>query len=281
VSSLQDQSSQSYVQRLDRLFPLLPHDDALDGASDERTCPPVSLAQGTPDQPVAEVTSAGGRASLRYINWSSLKDFGLNHLKVLAGLALVAAVATTWLLLRAQQWQTPAAVPTASWSAAPVVTAPTAEASIADWRVHVIGAVAQPGVVSLLPGSRVEDAIAAAGGLTAQADCADLNLAAELADGDQVIIGQVGAAAGEVRHGLTATGGGASAGGDGASLALVDLNQASAEQLEALPGVGPVTASAIIAWRDQLGPFSAISQLQEVDGIGPKTFARLEPYVTI
>ncbi len=140
-------------------------------------------------------------------------------------------------------------------------------------RVHVLGAVREPGVVVVPLGSIVDDALAAAGGLQDQADVGDLNLAAPLSDGQQVVVGTTVAPRGEVIGG---------SGGDaGPAGAPVDLNRASTGQLEELPGVGPVLAGAIIAHREQHGPFTSVSQLQEVAGIGAKTFARLEPLVRV
>ena len=153
---------------------------------------------------------------------------------------------------------------------------PAASASPVQIKVHVLGAVATPGVVTLPVGARVQDAIAAAGGLTSQADPAELNLAAVVADGSQIVIGTVSHPQGQVN-------GGAASGASGgtASGATVNLNTATQAQLEQLPGVGPVTAQKILAWRDQHGKFTSANELQEVDGIGPKTFAQLEPYVTV
>jgi len=101
-------------------------------------------------------------------------------------------------------------------------------------------------------------------------------LAQVLADGQQVVIGTAGDPTGEVRDQPgTATGGGSSATG------AVDLNRANQSQLEELPGVGPVTAQAILTWRQQHGRFSRIEELQEVDGIGPKTYAQIAPHVRV
>jgi len=139
-----------------------------------------------------------------------------------------------------------------------------------------MGAVTTPGVVELPQGARVIDAIEAAGGFTANADPADLNLAAILVDGAQIIIGTTSAPQGEVRQ-STSPNSGSAPGSSG----KVNLNQATSAQLESLPGVGPVTAAAILAWRQNNGSFTSTTQLQEVNGIGPKTFAQLEPYVCV
>ena len=160
---------------------------------------------------------------------------------------------------------------------------PSPQASI---RVHVAGAVTSPGVVNLRPGAIVVDAIDAAGGLTSKAVPGDLNLAAPVSDGMQVKVGikgeeshVVGAQTGP-STGVAPTAG--SAPNDGSTTSgQVNLNTASTAELEELPGIGPVTAQAIIAWRDEHGSFTSTSELQEISGIGPKTFAKLEPHVTV
>lgn len=147
---------------------------------------------------------------------------------------------------------------------------PTPE-PVPTMRVHVLGGVTEPGVVTVDEGAIVADAIAAAGGFTSDARPGELNLAAAVTDGMQVLVGVEGQES-------AVTDAGPPAGqADGGS---VNLNTASQAQLEELPGVGPVTATAIIDWRERNGGFSTVSQLQEVDGIGPKTFAKLEPLVT-
>ena len=226
-----------------------------------------------------------------------LRVIAVRHVKALALVSLVAVVVATWMVVRAKTtpvgepgagstlgWTstaTPAAPGTASpaASATPQPTTPTREA---DWRVHVLGAVMDPGVVTVPAKSRVIDAIQAAGGFRADASPGELNLAAVLTDGAQIVIGTIDAPAGEIRAGsaaIPAAGDGASAGS--APSALVNLNTATAAELDTLPGVGPVTAGAILAWRDQHGRFTTTEELLEVDGIGPKTYAQIEPHVTV
>jgi len=137
--------------------------------------------------------------------------------------------------------------------------------------VHVAGRVRHPGVVELPSGSRVADAIAAAGGVTAGADLDAVNLARKLVDGEQIRV----AARGERPAPPAAPGPGATVPG-----ALVDLNAASAEQLDALPGVGEVTASRIIAYREA-HPFRSVEELRQVDGIGDRRFTQLKDLVTV
>lgn len=172
--------------------------------------------------------------------------------------------------------------PAASAPATGVASGPAATVRIA---VHVLGAVHHPGVVELPPGARVVDAITATGGLRDDAAPAELNLAQVLVDGQQILIGTSRHPAGEVRTGSggtrTASAGPSAAAGSTAASEPMDLNAATAIQLEELPGVGPVTAASIVAWRDQHGRFSRIEELQEIDGIGPKTYARLAPHVRV
>lgn len=133
--------------------------------------------------------------------------------------------------------------------------------------VAVVGQVAEPGLVTLPTGSRVADAVAAAGGALPEADLASVNLARVLTDGEQVAVGVPGA---------VDPGGVPSAGGG-----VVNLNTASADQLETLPGVGPVLAERIVQWRTDNGGFTAVDQLQDVDGIGPSTYEELRDEVTV
>ena len=142
-------------------------------------------------------------------------------------------------------------------------------------RVHVAGEVLRPGVVTLTQGAIVLDAISAAGGLAPGADPAQLNLAASVSDGMQVIIGSLAEPRGDIN------GAAAPAPAGGAGSAALDLNSATAAELETLPGVGPVMASAIVAWREENGRFTAVEELQEVSGIGPKTFEKLRALVRI
>ena len=147
----------------------------------------------------------------------------------------------------------------------------------------VTGLVATPGLVTLPPGARVADAIAAAGGPAPDADLTGLNLAAHLADGDSVVIGSTPAAGG-MASGVTGAspGGTPSAPGSVAdATGLIDLNTADEAALDTLPGVGPVMAQNILAWRESNGRFSSIEQLQEISGIGPSRYAQISPLVTV
>ena len=154
--------------------------------------------------------------------------------------------------------------------------------------VHVAGAVARPGVVRLPQGSRLHEAIAAAGGGTAAADPDRLNLASVLEDGQKVLVpersdpGPAEPAAGEP-GGSTGSGSGSGAGGSGAAAAggKVDLNAAGVEELGTLPRVGPVLAQRIVDWRKQHGRFKTVEELDAVDGVGPKLLEALRPLVRV
>lgn len=132
--------------------------------------------------------------------------------------------------------------------------------------VDVAGKVRRPGLVRLPVGSRVADALAAAGGVLPRVDLTSINLAALVSDGEQVVVGVVGAV-GAGSGGAAGSGGPGNGGGGGAAGPL-DLNAASLEQLETLPGVGPVLAQRIIDWRLAHGRFSDVGELREVGGIG-------------
>jgi len=144
--------------------------------------------------------------------------------------------------------------------------------------VHVAGAVAKPGVYDLGAGARVIDAIEAAGGGVPDADLNRLNLAAKVADGQRVLVQRVGEAtpAGSSAGGSSGTGGGTAD-----PSGLVNLNSATQPELEALPGIGPTLAEAIIGERDRRGGFRSVNELRDVRGIGEKRFADLKGKVTI
>jgi competence protein ComEA len=136
--------------------------------------------------------------------------------------------------------------------------------------VDVEGAVRRPGLVRLAKGSRVSDAVARAGGLTAKASRAGVNLAAPVSDGEQVLVPAGGAAAG----------GAAASTGAGGAAGPVSLSSATAEQLDTLPGIGPVTAQKIVDYRNQHGPFQSVDALDAIPGIGPARIAELQGLVT-
>jgi competence protein ComEA len=138
----------------------------------------------------------------------------------------------------------------------------------------VVGRVRHPGLVSLPPGSRVIDAVQAAGGPLPGTDLTMLNLARKVVDGEQIVVG------GTAQAGL----GGAPAAGSAASggpATPLNLNSASLEELDALPGVGPVIAQRILDWRTAHGGFTSVEQLLSVPGIGDRTMERLRTLVTV
>ena len=138
--------------------------------------------------------------------------------------------------------------------------------------VHVSGAVASPGVYTLAPGSRLSDAITAAGGAVL-ADLDRLNLAGVIHDEERIVVPALGTSG-------AATGAALSAAPDAtASSGILDLNTATLDELVALPEVGPALATKIIQYRSQVGRISSLSQLLEIDGIGPATVAAVGPHV--
>lgn len=217
---------------------------------------------------------------------------GAGHLTVVAILVATALAVTSWWVLRAEGSTT--VVPTASWSGttedadeggaspaapAPLVTpAPQTEPSPAEPAVVVVdvaGKVRRPGIAELPLGSRVVDALEAAGGVRRGVDLTTLNLARVLVDGEQVVVGVP--PPGGVAAPAASQPGAAAAGVP----ALVNINTATQAELEELPGIGPVTAGAILQWRTEHGAFTAVDELMEVSGIGEATLAEIAPHVTL
>jgi competence protein ComEA len=166
----------------------------------------------------------------------------------------------------------PGAAPSASagGSATGAAAGSTTSGSVT---VDVSGKVRRPGVTTLPVGSRVVDALRKAGGARRGVDLSGLNLARVLVDGEQILVGR-GAPGGGIAAGVSTSAPDPTGG-------LVNLNTATAEQLDTLPGVGPVTAQKILEWRSANGAFSSVDELLEVDGIGEKTLADLAPHVTL
>lgn len=303
-------------------------------ADDEDEWPPEELADELMDRPRPALAAAGTgpRATtdpdtddLRVGAWPS---WNRRSLTVLAALLVVLGILTVVVYARSRpvavdeasgasvvagletstDSPSPLAAPTAAMDAPTGGTSP-AGAGAADpattaspppatnIEVHVLGRVASPGVVTLPSGSRVHEAISAAGGLDEGADTGDLNLAQPLQDGAQLRIGSRSAPGGQLSPptplpAATALAGapatedsgqaaGPGANGAGGRPAPVNLNSADTAALETLPGVGPATAAKIITWREQNGGFQAVEQLDDVPGIGPKTYAELAPLVTV
>ncbi len=165
-----------------------------------------------------------------------------------------------------------------------VAPEPTAAAAPAatDIRVQVSGAVMSPGVYAMNNGDRVMDAIAAAGGVDPGADLSGINLALRVQDEAHYHIPTVGETPPPSPAGASSTSPGT--GGRGTSStanSLIDLNTASAQELEFLPGIGPVMAGRIVAHREVNGPFAAVDEVQDVPGIGPKTLESIRSLVTV
>lgn len=147
--------------------------------------------------------------------------------------------------------------------------------------VYVAGRVARPGLYRLRPGMRADDAVRAAGGLLPDADPVAVNLAAPLADGDEIAVARVGqtvhraAARTRARHTRSTTHAGA------AAPPVVDVNAAGGDELGAVPGIGPAVAARIVAVRATDGPFASLDELLDVSGMTPAKLDRAAPYLTV
>ena len=246
-----------------------------------------------PPRPVSEVVRA-------WLQW-----FGLIRLVVIA-IAVCAVGAGAYWLLRAPATPIENTLPIASRASTTttVSTPPTAattsgrtsttsmtgtpsEGATADTTglvvVDVAGAVVAPGVYELAAGARAHDAIEAGGGLAADADIDALNLAAPLRDGDRLYVPHRGLPVPTV---ILPSGGGnaptgSSAGASSLPAGPVDLNRATVDELDVLPGIGPATAAAIVAYREQVGPFAAVDDLLKVQGIGPAKLEAIRALVVV
>lgn len=233
------------------------------------------------DPPAPVVLPVPGRHASRRM-WVGGLQLGPLHLALVAVVAALAVGLAAWWAVRDQAEAVPLA-PASPTAASPLAALPGSDGpaastgagagatAAAEVVVDVAGEVRRPGIAVLPAGSRVVDAIEAAGGARRGVDLSGLNLARVVVDGEQVLVGATPAAgvAGSV---------GAPAAGDGA---LVNLNAADQAALESLPGVGPVTAEAILAWRSEHGAFTSVDELLEVDGIGEATLADIAPHVTL
>jgi len=217
--------------------------------------------------------------------------FGVARLIVSALCVVIVAMGVAW-LVRAPAPSTEAGLAFTSGSTAvgapsmptlptPPTVPPTTR--VPDDRpvlVHVAGSVVSPGVYALDPDGRIQGAIDAAGGPTPSADLDGVNLASPVADGQRIYVPEVG----EVDPSTVPSGGAAVGdGGTGVTIAVgpIDLNTATAAQLESLPGVGPATAAAIVDDRDRHGPFATVADLERVPGIGPAKLAAIAERVTV
>ena len=219
------------------------------------------------------------------------------HLTSVAVVIAIAMALTTWWLVRGDAREVVTG-PVANAPAPPLVdlpeepaaaTAPapgetpitgteaptTTNMTAGTVTVDVAGKVRRPGIAVLDTGSRVIDAVEAAGGAKQGVNLTSINLARVLIDGEQIVVGARAAPAPPpAPTGTTASGG-------AGPTVLVNLNLAGQTELETLPQVGPVTAASIITWREQNGGFTAVEELLEVDGIGEKTLAQIAPYATV
>jgi len=255
---------------------------------------PVDAAAPAGAGPPPEVPRPGRHAARRRWAWSvpgltgaRLPGLGAPQLTVLAVVVAVGVALAAWWVVRDQAEPVAPLTARPAPSAEPLVAAPqggdpsgpaSETSAVATVTVDVTGKVRRPGIVVLDVGSRVVDALEAAGGERKGVELASLNLARVLVDGEQIV---VGAPPGTVP---AAPGGSPPAGAPGAPGApttLVNLNTATQAELETLPDVGPVTALAIVAWRDEHGGFTSVDELLEVDGIGDVTLEKLAPYVTV
>jgi competence protein ComEA len=195
----------------------------------------------------------------------NIPGFPITRRRALAGALLLAA-----LLVLAGRHLLQAGAPQAPPPAAIVAEKPSAVASPKLF-VHVVGAVRRPGLYRLREGSRIADAVTRAGGATRKADMSLVNLAAPVSDGVQIVVPRRVAAA--------AQGGGAAAGAPAAPTGPVHLSTATLEQLDALPGIGPVTAQKILDYRQENGGFASVDELDAVPGIGPARMEQLREVV--
>ncbi len=215
-----------------------------------------------------------GRHASRRMSIGGLQ-LGPVHLAVVAVVAALAVGLASWWSVRDQAEAVPVAVGSAPSPLASVSPAdgepsgPNGSGSSAELVVDVAGEVRRPGIAVLPAGARVVDALEAAGGARRGVDLTSLNLARPIVDGEQILVGlaPVPGVAGSLAVPSTEP--------------MVNLNTADQAALETLPGVGPVTAVSIIAWRTDNGGFTAVDELLEVDGIGEATLEDLAPLVTL
>ncbi len=229
------------------------------------------------DEPAVPERPPPGRIGpLRpWIEW-----FGVGRL-IAGAVTVVLLVGVGWWLLRSPSPPTEAGLPLASATAGSATVAsggsagappgPAPPTTAGPLVVHVAGAVVSPGVYELAPGARVQAALEAAGGAVPGADPGALNLAAPVGDGERVYVPMVGEPV------PIATGSPAVT----VAPEPVDLNQASAAELDALPGIGPATAAAIVEHREQNGPFASVEDLEAVRGIGPAKLDALRDLVRV
>lgn len=214
-------------------------------------------------------TSTADRLAEARDRLADLIDDRLRLRALAAGVVVALAVAGVWMVTRPPDAGPPLELVLPTVAPVEAVTTPVETQTLV---VHVAGAVERPGLVDVEPGARVADVVAAAGGPTADADLDRINLALPVSDADHVHVPAVGEPVVALETSTT--------GGVGATGPL-DINRADEAALDELPGVGPATAAAIVAHRDEHGPFTSVTSLQEVPGIGPAKLERLRDLVRI
>jgi competence protein ComEA len=250
-----------------------------------RAVPPDPGPVEPPEPPLPPVVPRPGRHAARRrrglasLRMPRLPGLGPAQLAVLAVIVAAGVALTAWWVVRDQAAPVPVPVQPASSASLLVATPSSAGPSRATSAgasgtvtVDVTGKVRRPGIVVLDTGARVVDALEAAGGERSGVDLSSINLARVLVDGEQIVVGAA-------QPNVPVAPSGSSV--PGAPTALVNLNTAAQAELETLPDVGPVTALAIVAWRDEHGGFTSVDELLEVDGIGETTLSNLAPYVTV
>ncbi|SEC82402.1 competence protein ComEA [Nocardioides exalbidus] len=280
------QSSSEHAEAVSRRLATLSaelaavRDGSVDSDDPDRTR--VRVRPGE-EPPVPVVLPVPGRHASRRMQVGGLR-LGPVHLAVVTVVAALAVGLAAWWAIRDQAEVVPLGPAAASGSSSSTSSGtsgspePLADVSAppdatGDLVVDVAGKVRRPGIAVLPAGSRVIDALEAAGGARRGVDLTALNLARPIVDGEQILVGVAPA------PGVAGTVG--SAGSSTPSGSLVNLNTADQAALDTLPGVGPVTADAILSWREENGGFTSVDELLEVDGIGEATLEDIAPLVTI
>lgn len=203
---------------------------------------------------------------------------GIGAAAVLVIVALVVTVAVSLLAPHGGE-QNVAAVTANTQHGVPSTAAPTGVTTPTVLYVHVLGAVNRAGLYQLRAGTRVVDAVGAAGGFSTEANQGGVNLARQLVDGEQLVVPKVGEAPAAGELGPAAGGGGSAVGATASG--KVNLNTATEAELETLPRVGPAMAARILQWRKDNGRFSTVDDLMNITGVGDKTFDALKDLVTV
>lgn len=284
----------------------IPEQPSREQPSPEQPSPEqLSTEHPRPGQPSTEHPRPGQPSTrrLRDARWTLTP----RHIAVLAVVLAIGLTWIAWTFLRARPEPVPETHPTTATTGTPVAQPTTTQPQAASAQsqpgtnqtpgigqmpapgsasaqprvvVHVAGKVRRPGLVRAPAGSRIADVLTLAGGPLRGVDLTSLNLARQVTDGEQIIVGQPATSPPTNQAPSTTTPSPTTAPGTpGTPGTPVNLNTATLAQLDALPGVGPVLAQRILDYRTQNGPFTTIDQLQEVPGVGPKKFDSLKPHV--